>query len=87
MIFISLCFLLTSEEISGTEEILVAVAMGLFFLCFILYVSGNTGVYCTEAWVAVPPEQQKDAIGDCLLCCMNCKYLSMPVMPHSQCLH
>lgn len=70
MIFISLCFLLTSEEISATEEIL-AVAMGLFFLCFILFVSGNTGVYCTEAWVAVHSEQQKKAIGDCFLCCIN----------------
>lgn len=42
----------------------------------------------TEAWVTVHSEQQKDIIGDCLLCCINYKYLFMPAMPHSvsQCL-
>lgn len=39
---------------------------------------------CPEAWLAVHPEQQKDTIGDCLLCYINCKYFLMPAMPHSE---
>lgn len=56
------------EEISATEEILVAVAMGLFLRCLCCMLVVILECASTEIWVAVRSEQQREAVGGCLLC-------------------
>lgn len=51
------------EKISATEEILVTVAMDLFFrclCCMLVVIPQNAS---TEAWVAVHSEQQRAVTG------------------------
>lgn len=45
------------EEVSATEETLVAVAMGLFFHCLCHMLVAKLECASTEIWVAVHSEQ------------------------------